>query len=506
MADNCGLLAQKCSYLIWVNRYNSQFEPWRISVVTDAFDDSFFHRKLLVSSGSSLSAIQQQVVDTNKTKALLRRGRNMGRKRSATTRPAIPTANSLERKRLCSGPAASSEQKRPTIASSDSPDVSPTVTPTISKDLAAKIRTKRNLAMAKLRLKRAKKAPIPSSPSLHGERGVELKSRMKSVTWAAKLTEVRYFELVLSAEERKRWLARKRNRAAKKAGTIPVKQAACNYGSRTLTWEEVNTPDKVEANLTHQSQSVAERGVELKSWMKSVKKAGTIPVKQAACNYGSRTLTWEEVNTPDKVEANLTHQSQSVAGILSGDDWLRDSDVHAVFSLVVRTASRSRRSLQFQPQNAYPVDKNNLLSSLRRGDNIFGDVTEDVLFVPVNWSGSHWVLVIVDLRDSGRTIITYVDPLGGLVPALLKAAFTTRYDGAIFTQTSDRLQYDCCHCGVWCAIIAEHYLECCRSSCFDPACFELSHPKFVCNAVSLEHRRRNTSFIARRRRLYSAFL
>ena len=273
--------------------------------------------------------------------------------------------------------------------------------------------------------------------------------RMKSV--AAKLTEVRYFELELSAEERKRWLARKRRKRA-------------------------------------------------------AKKAGTIPVKQAACNYGSRTLTWEEVNTPDKVEANLTHQSQSVAGILSGDDWLRDSDVHAVFSLVVRTASRSRRSLQFQPQNAYPVDKNNLLSSLRRGDNIFGDVTEDVLFVPVNWSGSHWVLVIVDLRDSGRTIITYVDPLGGLVPALLKAAFTTRYDGAIFTQTSDRLQYDCCHCGVWCAIIAEHYLECCRSSCFDPACFELSHPKFVCNAVSLEHRRRNTSFIARRRRLYSAFL
>ena len=370
----------------------------------------------------------------------------MGKKRSATTRPAIPTANSLERKRLCSGPAASSKQKRPTIASSDSPDVSPTVTPTISKDLAAKIRTKRNLAMAKLRLKRAKKAPI-----LHGERGVELKSRMKSVTWAAKLTEVRYFELVLSAEERKRWLARKRRKRA-------------------------------------------------------AKKAGTIPVKQAACNYGSRTLTWEEVNTPDKVEANLTHQSQSVAGILSGDDWLRDSDVHAVFSLVVRTASRSRRSLQFQPQNAYPVDKNNLLSSLRRGDNIFGDVTEDVLFVPVNWSGFHWVLVIVDLRDSGRTIITYVDPLGGLVPALLKAAFTTRYDGAIFTQTSDRLQYDCCHCGVWCAIIAEHYLECCRSSCFDPACFELSHPKFVCNAVSLEHRRRNTSFIARRRRLYSAFL
>ena len=102
------------------------------------------------------------------------------------------------------------------------------------------------------------------------------------------------------------------------------------------------------------------------------------------------------------MEANLTHQSQSVAGILAGDDGLRDSDVHAVFSLVVRTASRSRRSLQFQPQNAYPVDKNNLLSSLRRGDNIFGDVTEDVLFVPVGLAPtgcwSLWIFGILEER------------------------------------------------------------------------------------------------------------
>ena len=31
LADNCQLLARKCSYLIWVNRYNRDFQPWRVT-------------------------------------------------------------------------------------------------------------------------------------------------------------------------------------------------------------------------------------------------------------------------------------------------------------------------------------------------------------------------------------------------------------------------------------------------------------------------------------------
>ena len=31
LADKCQLVARRCSYIIWLNRFNREFQPWRIS-------------------------------------------------------------------------------------------------------------------------------------------------------------------------------------------------------------------------------------------------------------------------------------------------------------------------------------------------------------------------------------------------------------------------------------------------------------------------------------------
>ena len=91
----------------------------------------------------------------------------------------------------------------------------------------------------------------------------------------------------------------------------------------------------------------------------------------------------------------------------------------------------------------------------------------------------------------------------------LEDGFTARYVDAVFIQLSDRIQYDSCHCGVWCAVIAECFIDYIRFSYRDyvnPALFVLSHPEFIANAECVVDREKNTSFIVRRRQIFSALV
>ena len=81
---------------------------------------------------------------------------------------------------------------------------------------------------------------------------------------------------------------------------------------------------------------------------------------------------------------------------------MQDDTLHAFFSSLIRKASRSLRRLGFQPQHVYPLDSKQALYALTRSDNIFTECDGDVLFAPINWGGSHWVLVILDLRASKK--------------------------------------------------------------------------------------------------------
>ena len=41
ITNRLSLVAQKCSYVIWINRFNQDFQPWRIAEVKeDSKDDS----------------------------------------------------------------------------------------------------------------------------------------------------------------------------------------------------------------------------------------------------------------------------------------------------------------------------------------------------------------------------------------------------------------------------------------------------------------------------------
>ena len=154
------------------------------------------------------------------------------------------------------------------------------------------------------------------------------------------------------------------------------------------------------------------------------------------------------------------------------DVFMQDDTLHAFFSSLIRKASRSLRRLGFQPQHVYPLDSKQALFALTRSDNIFTECDGDVLFAPINWGGSHWVLVILDLRASKK--ILFVDPLGASAPDVLHTALMSCFLDADFVNFSQRVQFDGFHCGAWCVFLAEEYINFCCSA--DPWCFRITNP------------------------------
>ena len=71
-----------------------------------------------------------------------------------------------------------------------------------------------------------------------------------------------------------------------------------------------------------------------------------------------------------------------------------------------------------------------------RSDNIFTECDGDVLFAPINWGGSHWVLVILDLRASKK--ILFVDRLGAS-PDVLHTTLMSCFLDAYFVNFSQRV-------------------------------------------------------------------
>jgi len=66
-ANNCELLARKCSYLIWTNRFNKHFEPWRITI-SSTLDHTF--RRKRGRTAIALSAADVQRIHRNREAAL----------------------------------------------------------------------------------------------------------------------------------------------------------------------------------------------------------------------------------------------------------------------------------------------------------------------------------------------------------------------------------------------------------------------------------------------------
>ena len=67
LSDGCQLIARKCSYLIWINRYNLSFLPWRLTVSGDL--DAKWRAQRSLQSKTSLTAAQHERSRVNKQKA-----------------------------------------------------------------------------------------------------------------------------------------------------------------------------------------------------------------------------------------------------------------------------------------------------------------------------------------------------------------------------------------------------------------------------------------------------
>jgi len=127
-----------------------------------------------------------------------------------------------------------------------------------------------------------------------------------------------------------------------------------------------------------------------------------------------------------------------------------------------------------------------------RSDNIIGDCANDVTFVPINWTGCHWFLVVLDFRFS--SFIVFWDPFGSNCPKLLKTGLLSRFPDAVFVELAERVQYDGEHCGAWCVFWAEEYIKFCRSSS-DPTSFSITHPLVKVNTDCSKDQQENTWFI-----------
>jgi len=68
LTDDCSILARKCSYLIWINRFNKQFEPWRICM-SSSFDLSFWRNRGRESVRAEKQALERRI-SRNKATAL----------------------------------------------------------------------------------------------------------------------------------------------------------------------------------------------------------------------------------------------------------------------------------------------------------------------------------------------------------------------------------------------------------------------------------------------------
>ena len=70
--------------------------------------------------------------------------------------------------------------------------------------------------------------------------------------------------------------------------------------------------------------------------------------------------------------------------------------------------------------------------SISISDDILTECDGDVLFALITWGGSHWHLVILDLRASKK--ILFVDPLGASAPDVLHTAVMSCFLDADFVN------------------------------------------------------------------------
>ena len=134
---------------------------------------------------------------------------------------------------------------------------------------------------------------------------------------------------------------------------------------------------------------------------------------------------------------------------------------------------------RFMPQMCHPISSGQLKQALKGSGSIFDEITHHPLTVcPVNLNDNHWVLLVFDFCLCFGWI-RFADPLGNPAPTWLKTALQSRFSNHFVRNVRGKVQFDGCHCGIWCALIATQYLRCCQDANFEPPQFNLGRKSAV---------------------------
>ena len=197
--------------------------------------------------------------------------------------------------------------------------------------------------------------------------------------------------------------------------------------------------------------------------------ARTRSIRTAARNTGKLQLVRLSRQRPRRRKKDALGSSlRDEAGFIS------EADLYEVFYYIIRAWSRpSMLGGRFVPQMCYPISSGQLTQALKESGSIFDEIAElPVTFCPLNLNNNHWVLLVFDFR-SRFGWIWFVDPRGNPAPTWLKKALQRRFSNHFVRNLGGKVQFDGCHCGIWCALIATQYLRCCQDTGFEPAQFTL---------------------------------
>ena len=101
----------------------------------------------------------------------------------------------------------------------------------------------------------------------------------------------------------------------------------------------------------------------------------------ASSDFDTRTIT---DLTADDVSSTASPASSfyDIAQNINLDSFMDDSDLHRIFSHLIRTHSRNISLLGFQPQHTYPISRDD--NMLARIASVYDVTSGDVVFAPIN--------------------------------------------------------------------------------------------------------------------------
>ena len=149
--------------------------------------------------------------------------------------------------------------------------------------------------------------------------------------------------------------------------------------------------------------------------------------------------------------------------------WLNDYEVMDFLGVILRNAAVDQARLTFDLYVRYPstvfiakslldqkcsctcMIRQPIATERPRTCMIHQTIaTKGILFSIINVNGNHWTVYALDCRFDDGHIVWYFDPLGNSPPHDLWNAIRRRFPRATLRVLKQRVQYDGCHCGIWC--------------------------------------------------------